>query len=594
MLHPTQRSLYTAALTPPPGYVFDEAIGTTFSLDPSVLLTVPVHLALLGGRRVQDAFSVLAAIRRLADRITVYAQRGRLQVPGEASPLYGLLEAMTVEVSAPRGGVFHPKLWLLRFRDPEDEEAVMLRLLVLSRNLTLDRSWDVALTLEGTPGRRNHAANKALGELFAALPSWAAGPAVDAARVAQAERLAGELRRTKWAPPPGYDSVELHVFGHRAQKWSVPSAKRAAIISPFCAEAAIRHICDAVTQVDALITRPEALLELSPGTRARCKRLVTLAEAAETEDGEDVAEVARDTLGLHAKVYLFERGSNTHLFVGSANATNAALLVGTNVEVLVELVGKSSRVGGVEKLLGAEGLGDVLVEAILPGPPSTDVVEAEKALEKARDELSKRDLRMVCTPEDGETWRLNLVGLGQPLAGISHARAWPITLRPEGHTVDLWPQGGGPVGFSKLATASVTGLVAMELGQADLRCRFVLNLPVEGLPEGRDAAILQWVVRDRPGFLRYLLMLLGDLGPVGDVGEEAGGGAPIARWVGQAEGSLLEEMVRAYSHEPERLHEVGRAIEALSKGDAGAADSVVSPDFIALWRVFQQALTEAR
>ena len=31
MLNPNSRSLYTSALTPPPGMIFDEAIATTFS-----------------------------------------------------------------------------------------------------------------------------------------------------------------------------------------------------------------------------------------------------------------------------------------------------------------------------------------------------------------------------------------------------------------------------------------------------------------------------------------------------------------------------------------------------------------------------------
>ena len=46
MLNPDSRSLYIETLTPPPGYVFDEAIGTTYSLDPATLLSVPMHLAL--------------------------------------------------------------------------------------------------------------------------------------------------------------------------------------------------------------------------------------------------------------------------------------------------------------------------------------------------------------------------------------------------------------------------------------------------------------------------------------------------------------------------------------------------------------------
>jgi hypothetical protein len=31
MLNPNSRSLYTSALTPPPGMIFDEAVATTFS-----------------------------------------------------------------------------------------------------------------------------------------------------------------------------------------------------------------------------------------------------------------------------------------------------------------------------------------------------------------------------------------------------------------------------------------------------------------------------------------------------------------------------------------------------------------------------------
>ena len=84
MLNPDGRSLYTSALTPPPGMVFDEGIATTFSLDPTTLLSIPVHLALLATDspdQLSDGIPVLESIRRLSDRITVYAQRGRLQVP---------------------------------------------------------------------------------------------------------------------------------------------------------------------------------------------------------------------------------------------------------------------------------------------------------------------------------------------------------------------------------------------------------------------------------------------------------------------------------------------------------------------------------
>ena len=152
MLNPNSRCLYTSALTPPPGMIFDEAVATTFSMDPALLLEAPVYLALMAadGQTDPDPLSVLEAIRRYSKRITVYVQRGRIQVPqiAKPNPLFGFLEEMVVEVTAPGGGVFHPKVWAIRFVSPDQRNA-MYRLVVLTRNMTTDQSWDLSLQLKG-------------------------------------------------------------------------------------------------------------------------------------------------------------------------------------------------------------------------------------------------------------------------------------------------------------------------------------------------------------------------------------------------------------------------------------------------------------
>ena len=53
-------------------------------------------------------------------------------------------------VSAPQGGVFHPKFWLLRYLPQDSGGPARYRLLVLSRNLTYDRSWDTMLRLDAS------------------------------------------------------------------------------------------------------------------------------------------------------------------------------------------------------------------------------------------------------------------------------------------------------------------------------------------------------------------------------------------------------------------------------------------------------------
>ncbi len=600
MLNPNARSLYTSALTPPPGMVFDKAIGTTFSLDPMTLLAVPVHLALLasdrGGNALRDGIAVLEAVRRLAGRVTIYAQRGRMQVPKQNHALYGLLESMVVEVTAPRGGVFHPKLWLLRFVDPSESEQPLLRLMVLSRNLTADRSWDLALQLEGHPGGRQRSANRELGELIAWLPDAASVDIPDSRRD-QAEGLADELRRTDWELPPGFDSVEFLVFGRKRRTWSPERANRLAIISPFCTEEALGHLAGRSRNADVLLSRPETLTDLAPATLGRFGRCLVLDDAAETEDGEEAEEATdRDTLGLHAKAFIFERGWDTHLVMGSANATNAAIMASKNVEVLVELVGKRSRVGGIDKLLDTDGLGEVLVEFVPPQDPDeadADRVAAQQSLEDAREVIAASALAVRCERCDGATptWRLTLVGGVTGLEAVESARVWPITVSRD-HAADLSLLiEAGEVTLGDFAPASLSGLIGFDLRSAypDVYLRFALNLPVEGLPEERDAAILQTVVRNRDGFLRYLLLLLGGIGEEG-LPPVVGGAANTGQWNGRALETLplLEELTRAYCREPERLREVAEVVKKLTEGDG--EDSVVPPEFLELWRVFDAAL----
>lgn len=368
MLNPNSRSLYTSALTPPPGMIFDEAVATTFSMDPALLLEAPVYLALMAadGQTDPDPLSVLEAIRRYSKRITVYVQRGRIQVPqiAKPNPLFGFLEEMVVEVTAPGGGVFHPKVWAIRFVSP-DQSSSMYRLVVLTRNMTTDQSWDLSLQLEGTIAGRKSKSNKPLAHFFKTLPDLATGT-TEPGRSEQALRFADELHRVQWELPDGFDKLTFYLPGTKAYDWEPPMANRMAVISPFCSDEALRALTRKTKAADALISRPESLSALKKETLELFTQCLHLDDAAETEDGEeDHAIELPIATGLHAKVYLFETrfySDYTHVIMGSANATNAALNASKNVEILVELVGRKSKVGGIDELLGADGLGEYLVD----------------------------------------------------------------------------------------------------------------------------------------------------------------------------------------------------------------------------------------
>ena len=596
MLNPNSRSLYTSALTPPPGMIFDEAIATTFSMDPALLLEAPVYLALMAadGQTDPDPLAVLEAIRRYAKRITVYVQRGRIQVPriAKPTPLFGFLEEMVVEVTATGGGVFHPKVWAIRFVSP-DQSSSMYRLVVLTRNMTTDQSWDLSLQLEGTMTGRNSNANKPLAHFFKTLPDLAAGP-TESGRVEQALRFADELHRVQWELPDGFDELTFSLPGRKGFDWEPPAANRMVVISPFCSDQALRTLTKSTRVVDALISRPESLSALKKETLDLFAQCLHLDDAAETEDGEE-DDITGQPLatGLHAKVYLFEKGWDCEIVMGSANATDAALTARNNIEILVSLKGKRSKVGGIDELLGADGLGEYLVDFDRTREVEIDALRqaAEKSVETARSRISAAALSIECSPgsRDG-LWALVLTGEIPPLEGIVRAAAWPITVTQD-FAVDIVNSAApGGIRLGEFSASSLTGLLAFALktDHPDVTARFVLNLPVTGIPADRNAAILQTVISNQEGFLRYLLLLLGDEKVSG---LDPGSGSGFARWLARlADGEdipLLEELTRTYSRHPERLAEISGLVHDLSRG---GQKTIIPEDFLNLWTVFESAI----
>src|SRR3954469_802478 len=131
------RRLLLDALRPPEGYTLDEGVGTTFSLDLLALLTAPLGFTMLelqdsrpGEIGEADALLLLKTIRQYADRLTVFCQAGRIIAPRGQGRLLANLEQSVVEVTSPTdGGVFHPKVWALRYVG--EGQPVAYRLLVL-------------------------------------------------------------------------------------------------------------------------------------------------------------------------------------------------------------------------------------------------------------------------------------------------------------------------------------------------------------------------------------------------------------------------------------------------------------------------------
>ncbi|QYD69023.1 phospholipase D family protein [Paraburkholderia edwinii] len=600
MISPEQRSMLTDALTPPDGYRFDCGVATTYSLDLITLLTLPLHLARRDTEDVSpdrpDPLPVLEALRRMGDRLTVFCQRGRLQIPRKANALLGLLESMVHEAQAPHGGVFHPKVWLLRFEpgDANHGEAAMLRMLVLTRNLTDDRSWDLSLWLEGKVGKKKLNENKSLVRFIERVCEMST-KAISATRSEQIQLLSTDVHRTVWEPPGQYEWTRFHALGieQKAAKW-LPEADgglpwdELGVVSPFVTQDTLSELAASAKEPLFLVSRSEELDKLS--SLEDFSNVHVLSDQAVVGDLED--DDSQRQRGLHAKVYIGRRTWYTHLFVGSANAT-AAALKGRNVEFMVELIGRTSKVGTPADWVGNEGLGPLLVPYSRSDLEDPERLADERELEKLRDALARADLSLHCSKCE-EGWAVDLHGLNVvDYCGVK-AHAWLVT-QDEERAVSIGGEPSHvvahPVGrlgiFAPHHVTSFTGF-GLAFGAATLR--FAMQLPLHGGPEDRDLEILRAAIRNREGLIRYLMLLLGDWS--GDEGNEYGAGAlGEKRALARNETPLFEMLARAFAREPDRLTRVHELVKRL-RDETTEDDPILTDDFIGIWSVFEHALSE--
>jgi hypothetical protein len=603
MLNPRERTLLLESLRPPAGYELDFAIGTTFTLDLIALLTAPLAFTLFDwedreGRPAADPLTLLEALRRNASRILIFCQTGQIKVPPSNRPLLAHLEDSVVEVKTPHpAGVFHPKAWLLRFAAAG--VPIRYRFLCLSRNLTFDQCWDTALALDGelVDRQRAIAVNHPLGEFVAALPSLARRP-LAGALAQRVSDIADEVRRVRFELPEGFEEIRFHPLGiPDAGKWPFRGRiDRMLILSPFISEGCLSRLTSNGSD-HVLVSRPDCLEGLSPAVFQGFKRVCILDESAESgEEMPGAVEVARDGAllsGLHAKLYVADRGRDASVWTGSANATEAAF--GQNVELLVELTGRKS-VCGIGAILGEAGekpsFGDLLRDFPAPAeaPPSDEVAQQlEQRLEEARRAISGLALAATLRAESGTDQYALTLGAAESctLPPDTSCRCWPVTLRAD-FARDL--ASGTPVNidFGLVSFEALTAFFAFEVttrvGQRTASDRFVLNVSLTGAPANRHERLLLAILSDRGSVLRFLLILLtaggldGSLGLLPPKAGDNGGGN-----FGLGHRTLFEALVRTLDRDAGRLDQIARLVDDLRHTAEGAAllpdgfDSVWAP-----------------
>jgi len=609
MLLPTNRLTRIDAMRPPAGFQLESAMAVTFTLNLGALLAAPAAFAIAGLRdTTADAsgstpVELIHALRTHAHKLTVFSEAGEIGLP-PPSRAFAFLERAVVPVKAPWGGIVHPKAWVLRYQvsgDQGDEETPeRLRVLISSRNLTFDESWDTLLRLDETPDPGG-AALGGVGRLFRGLVDNAVG-GISADHRERVNSLARDLQTARFELPVGVDDLTIHVLGFEQASAPFPeNADRSLVISPFLADHFFEQMLP--PEVNTLVSRQSSLDGLSSAVLGAIKNKYIFDDGSVVEQEEPAGGAAEPSggaapspedpgkplVGVHAKVFAFETGDEARLFIGSANATGAAF--NSNVEILAELRGSVAELG-IDRLCHGDGDNPGLAELFhvyhpAPEEPGCDG-SGDPVLDQTRRQIAclRMEGTLERTGKEGHEWAVTYRSeKSLPTIDGVEIRCWPLTTpgnrRQAGHSTPF------KVRFETTLEA-LSGFLAFELTHdSGEQTEFVVPVPLVGVPARRSRLLLKALIGNAERFLRYLMALLyedTDLFDLREVSRTFDGSASDGN--GLINLAVLEKLLRTMRSHPLRLAGLHPLIADLR------ADDALPPGFADLWDAIHRVAIE--
>lgn len=565
MLEPQTRATLTDQLAPPAGFQLSHAVGTTFTLDLATALSIPLSFASRHVSSSDDTLGVLDAVRRAAEHIDLFAQAGEVTM-GTPSDLAAFLEPMVHPVQAPRG-LFHPKVWFLEYAAGDRRSY---RFLCASRNLTDDRSWDTIVRLDGEvpTGDIEPDENAPLVELLQFLPDLSVLD-LPAQRKSNILALANRLSGVRWELPSDARSVQFHTMGIPGARIPSFQGKRALVISPFVTEDGLKMLRKDVRTSTHLLSRAKSLDILAPNALDKNLTTYILDDAANDEIEADETVDRGRLSGLHAKAIVVDRMDGAHVFLGSANATDAAWR--SNVEVMIEITGPIPRFG-VEATLAA--LGDLKEEYVTEGGATeSEEEQAERRLEAAVRKLAGVRLTARVIPGDPHSIRVwgddSITSALQALDVSGITIRWHLLTRADFGSAALTADESSATTISGIPLTDITPFISLVARDADgnERRTIVLSALLDDIPARKDAIIARQLT-DRAAFLRLLNLMLelsGGLLPGGDGSGEFNFGSSASD--GLDGSGLFEALVRALGAGHQGFADVRRIIDFVREHD---------------------------
>lgn len=604
MFKPTSakdRINYGEVLMPPVGCRLERAVGTTYSLDLETLTAVSIALGLVedtDSELINNPISMLSALQKISDRIVVFCEAGQIKLPAKSNALCLTLEKMVVPVSISfdkkinRYPAFHPKTWLLEYSDEDGEKQY--RFVVMSRNMTFDHSWDVACAMNGDSSSAGGVASQPIVDFLRFLKMQLNSDLANYVRQnSDLDYLIKAISEVTFYPEDGFSECDILPLGigtgsyDMASNWLfTENFHELVVMSPFLSGSVIEAFNDAGKTLTGttrtLVTRRSELPKIKNGKASNFDVYVMKDEIIDGEssisDGEEKeTEKEASAQDIHAKIYVRRKYSTTDLFLGSMNASYAA--IHSNVEMMLRLRTKNSVLNG-EKFLN-----DIMGEDRDNKKNPFELVSVEDAdeaedtnVQDSAELLIKKvcRLKMAATVEQSDG-RYNIymtAGIDRPIYGV---RIRPLRSNKES---ELLPE----MSFDSLEMLQLSEFYVVSATIEECTLERVIMITTTGIPEGREAEVIKNVITTKKQFIEYVAFILGDDYVQSFLESKRASGAYDEWDQNNAMPAVYEKMLKTSVSDPDRLGEIQYITKAIQE------EEIIPPEFREMYGVFCNTL----
>lgn len=582
-LNNRDRSSYLDVIKPDLGYSVEYILGTTYSLELDTILMSSLSLCLSHSEdislQIADPVALLEGCRRLSEKSIILFESGQIHQPKKYNQLYYFIEQSLYSAKTPKGGVFHPKVWFVKYKN--DAGDIKYRFICLSRNMTFDTSWDFAFAINGDEGSVQSEEGRQLSRFFKELQP-------DRLKEDQKKIYAEALEDIKRVhfDVPNKMEMSFHPLGIKGSEppFYASEYDKQCIVSPFLRR---KFEKDQLAKENILISSSYELHKLDEESKNKFKEILVINDALfDFKTNEDEAVKELDDVGsdLHAKMYFLEKGKNTELFLGSANATDAAF--NQNVEFLVRLKGRTEQIG-IDQFLNSDR--DFGFRTILKEYEKGNLTEKELDREKFDEQVFKVKKALFSSSlkyeyvEDDGNFQINL--------RFSPSSEWEKLIKNLSFTVkvsllsspsNLHDLANETI-FKNLGLGDLTSLFCFSVSISEfeyLPDTFTQKIDGSEFPKKRSDHVIRSSIDSMDKFIRFLYLILhgGEvtveaLSGVLDKGSQKGQGNSYLQI------PLFEEILKSLARTPDKLTYIDKVIDGLKDAD----QKVIPDSFLELW-----------